>query len=454
MRIVQDSSPSVAGTTYSGVIVTTAIHQNSAQFDLIEPAPPGLGRSAAAARRYWRIALLVFPTLWVLGVLALTFTLGGQVQLTPLLAAAPAIACAGTGRRRCVVVGCCCALLALVPIPHEPVGLGQRTGSAVAIVIVACASYLLAQRRIRLQHTLEELWQIADVAQRVLLRPVPARIGPVATAVGYLAAASGARIGGDFYEVIETPYGLRAILGDARGNGLDAVDAAAAVLGAFREAGAVEPELTTVAVRLDAALARHATALRPAGPAGCDGEQDLRTEDFATAVLVQIPSLDRANNVDYVSYANFTDYSGTAKNADVADVVDPSGRTGRADLDVELVICGHPAPYLVRPGRARLLEPDDPAPPLGMRTLTPCPAPVSSTFVVFEPGESLVLYTDGITEARDRSDEFFPLAEVLAGMCVSEPAQITAVVRERLMAHTRGELHDDAAVLVLRRLAA
>lgn len=433
--------------------MTTAIHQNSAQFDLIEPAPPGRGRPAAASGDYRRIVLLVFPGLWVLGVLVLTFTLGDRVQVTPLLAAAPAIACAGTGRRRCVLMGCCCALFALVPIPGEPIGPGQRAVAGAAIVTVACGSFLLARRRIRLHRTLEELWQIADVAQRVLLRPVPERIGPVATAVGYLAAASGARIGGDFYEVIETPYGLRAILGDARGNGLAAVDAAAAVLGAFREAGAVEPELTAVAVRLDAALARHACALRPGGPAGCDGEPDLRAEDFATAVLVQIPSPARANQA---ASADRADYSSPAENSGVTGVVDPAnglGRAARADLGVELVICGHPAPYLVRPGRARLLEPDDPAPPLGMRTLTPCPAEVSSSFVVFEPGESLVLYTDGITEARDRFDEFFPLAEVLAGLCVSEPAQITGMVRERLMAHTRGELHDDAAVLVLRRLA-
>ena len=352
----------------------------------------------------------------MLGVLVLSFTAGARMQLTPLLAAAPAIACASTGRRQCVVLACGCALFALVPIPGEPVGLDQRLGTALAVLCVAGASFLIAQRRIRLNRVLEELRRIAEVAQQVVLRPVPERIGPVSTAVSFLAAASGARIGGDFYEVIETPYGLRAILGDVRGNGLAAVGGAAALLGAFREAGAVEPALVTVAVRLDAALTRHATATRSAGFAG---EPDLRAEDFATAVLVQIP-------VD-----------------------------GPDCHSVELVVCGHPAPYVFRTGCVRLLGLDEPAPPLGMRALASGPDALASWTVPFEPGESLVLYTDGVTDARDRSGAFFPLAEVLSDILADphghEPEGITETLRERLVAHTRGALHDDAAVLVLRR---
>jgi hypothetical protein len=374
------------------------------------PAP------APAPDRILRLTLLVLPGLWVLGVLVLSFTAGARMQLTPLLAAAPVIACASTGRRQCVVLACGCALFALVPVPGEPVGLGQRLGTALAVVCVAGASFLIAQRRIRLHRVLEELRRIAEVAQQVVLRPVPERIGPVSTAVSFLAAASGARIGGDFYEVIETPYGLRAILGDVRGNGLAAVGGAAALLGAFREAGAVEPALVTVAVRLDAALARHATAIRSAGFAG---EPDLRAEDFATAVLVQIP----ADGPDCYS--------------------------------AELVVCGHPAPYVFRPGCVRLIGLDEPAPPLGMRALASGPDALASCTVPFSPGESLVLYTDGVTDARDRSGAFFPLAEVLSDILADprghEPEGITETLRERLVAHTRGALHDDAAVLVLRR---
>lgn len=370
------------------------------------PAPAPAGRLSFGAA-----VLYALPGTWVLGVLVFALTVGDRAQLTPLLAAAPAIACAASGRRPCVVVGCAFALLAVVPVSGPAASWGQRICAAAAILVVALSSFLVTHRRIRLQRTLDQVRRIADVAQRVLLRPVPARIGPVAAAVGYLAAAPGARIGGDFYEVLETPFGLRAILGDMRGNGLDAVSGAAALLGAFREAGAVEPELTAVAGRLDAALTRHAVAVR--SEQDCAGP-DLRTEDFATAVLVQLPP-----------------GSGAA----------------------ELVVCGHPAPYLVESGGGiRLLTPVESAPPLGLRILVAAPQLVTSFTVNLDPGESLVCYTDGITESRDRSGAFFPLAEVLAAGGGEEPEAIAQKVRTHLFAHTRGTMHDDAAVLVLRRL--
>lgn len=471
--------------SYDGAIVTTALSKNRTRSGRLEAAPPappspsaatgwrsrlplraeqdrsgwatagsfappvvpaavgGAGRfrrgpavaGSPGYQKLWRIALLISPGIWVLIVLSLSLGYGDRVQLLPLLAAAPAIACAGTGRRQCVVLGCGCALFALVPIPQEPpTGLGERIGTALAVLAVACSSYLIAHRRLRMQRSLDELRRIADVAQRVLLRPVPERIGPVSAAVGYLAAAAGARIGGDFYEVLETPYGLRAILGDMRGNGLAAVGGAAALLGAFREAGAVEPDLAVVAARLDAALTRHSAAARPVRSAagtdtangdGPDGP-DLRAEDFATAVIVQVP---------------------------LGASPDPAAAS--AHPTAQVILCGHPAPYLLHPaGRVRLLSSDDPTPPLGMRMLTADPQAVTPLDVALEPGESLFCYTDGITESRNRSGVFFPLAEVLAGTCAAaQPSAIAEAVRVHLIAHTKGTVHDDAAVLVLRRLA-
>jgi serine phosphatase RsbU (regulator of sigma subunit) len=423
------------------------------------------------------------PGIWVLTVLVLDLTVGGRVQVTPLLAAAPAIACAGTGRRQCAAFGCGCALFALTPIPDEPSGIGQRVGTASAIVAVALAGYLIAQRRIGLQRSLDEVRRVADVAQRVLLRPVPARIGPVAAAVGYLAAAPGARIGGDFYEVIETPYGLRAILGDMRGSGLDAVGGAAALLGAFREAGAVEPDLGVVAARLDAALTRYAVTDRPPGADGsADGGPDLRTEDFATAVLVQV-SVEAPTLIGGPANVGVGVGAGADSGADSGAGTDSDSSTGPGsgpDLGLgtglglaetgpgsgsgsgtaELIVCGHPAPYLLQScGTVRLLTPEDPTPPLGMRLLAAGPQPLTSFTVALRPGESLVCYTDGITESRDRSGVFFPLADVLAAVLADtdsdkQPKGIATAVRTRLAAHSRGAMRDDAAVLILRRLDA
>src|SRR5882757_2181689 len=182
--------------------VTTTAHLDPTRPDQAEHALPARDRRAPVERvpsRVRRVALLVSPGLWVLGVVVLSFTLGARVRLAPL------------------------------------VEFGERGGTALAFVIVTVTSYLLARRRIRTQRAYDEVRRIADVTQRVLLRPVPERIGPVAAAVEYISAAGGARIGGDFYEIIETPYGVRAVLGDVRGNGLDAVSGAAALLGAFRE---------------------------------------------------------------------------------------------------------------------------------------------------------------------------------------------------------------------------
>lgn len=444
--------------------------------------------------------LLVSPGVWVMAVLGLGFALHMGVQLAPLLAAAPAIACAGTGRKVCVTLGCACALLALAPLPGQPIALGERIGTASAVLAVTFASYFVVRRRLRMQQAYDEVWRIAEVTQRVLLRPIPERIGPVATAVEYLSAATGARVGGDFYEVIDTPYGVRAILGDMRGNGLDAVSGAAALLGAFREAGAVEPTLEAVAARLDAALTRHTTGARRVelivgrrdefhGGDGVNGgngggrgqgrrgargevgagvgggtrvgdEGQLWAEDFATAVLVQVP-YERTRDVTVGAGATAVVNGGGA-----GAVMSVNGAAGAAVMEASevgearLVVCGHPSPYLIRGGQTVAVVSERPALPLGLGSLVDEPYAGSSSVVPFEPGDALVFYTDGVSDARDRSGEFFGLEELLCGgdgldgrLDGREPWSVAATVRSRLLEHMRHELNDDAALLVLGRLS-
>jgi serine phosphatase RsbU (regulator of sigma subunit) len=497
----------------------------------VRPAQePGEG----AQRSVGWILLLVAPGLWVMAVVGLGFVLHMGVQLIPLLAAAPAIACAGTGRRLCVALGSTCALIALTPIPGQPIAVGERISSASAVLTVTLASYLVAHRRIRMQQAYDEVRQIAEVTQRVLLRPIPERIGPVATAVEYLSAAIGARVGGDFYEVIDTPYGVRAILGDMRGHGLDAVSGAAALLGAFREAGAVEPTLEAVAARLDAALTRHTAGSRRAeimagrrdekrgtwGELGvrADEERQLWTEDFATAVLVQVPHGGSAGSSTGDGAGNGArdgaGHGGSAGDGaghgggvgdgagyggDVGegaghggsagegaghgggvgdgaghgggvgdgaghggDVGDGAGHGGGVGVqrwhgvganEAKLVVCGHPAPYLVRDGLTLPIASERPTLPLGLGWLVDEPYAASSKVVPFEPGDALVFYTDGVSDARDRSGEFFQLEGLLCdGLYGRAPRVVAATVRSRLLEHAQHELNDDAALLVLARL--
>ncbi|HEU5429908.1 MAG TPA: PP2C family protein-serine/threonine phosphatase [Actinocrinis sp.] len=433
--------------------MTTATHLDPRRPERTEEALRAHAHPARKApvsrvpRRAWRIVVYAAPALWVACIVALSLALQLGVQLTPLLAAAPAIACAGTGRRQCIALGCACALLALLPFQPGSEEFGERLVIAPTILIVTFATYLVAQRRLRTQRAYDEVRQIAEVTQRVLLRPVPARVGPIVTAVEYLSAASGAQIGGDFYEIIETPFGVRAILGDMRGNGLDAVSGASALLGAFREAGAVEPALEAVAARLDAALARRASEIRRAelarltqpqpqpelggqGSAIADAHRDAHAEtwaeDFATAVLVQIP------------------FGGT----DESRPDDPD-----AAAEATLVLCGHPSPFLVHGAETRPIESAACSLPLGLGSLVSEPYAATAITVPFGPDDALVLYTDGVSDARARGGTFFPLESTLRGVCDLPPDTIAGFLRGRLLEHMRGELNDDAALLVLRREA-
>ncbi|WP_030981027.1 SpoIIE family protein phosphatase, partial [Streptomyces sp. NRRL S-1824] len=85
------------------------------------------------------------------------------------------------------------------------------------------------------------------------------------------------RIGGDLYAVQETPFGLRAIVGDVVGKGMRAVPAVSAVLGAFREAAESAPDLGVLAQRLNHALERD-----------CHADEE-GAECCTTALLAEFP---------------------------------------------------------------------------------------------------------------------------------------------------------------------
>lgn len=98
----------------------------------------------------------------------------------------------------------------------------------------------------------------------------------------YTSAVAEARIGGDLYEVVASPHGVRVIVGDVRGKGLAAVETAAVVLGAFREAAHDQPDLVGLDERLERGVAR-----------------DLEREKLVTAILVEIGSDHEAVFLNY-----------------------------------------------------------------------------------------------------------------------------------------------------------
>lgn len=321
---------------------------------------------------------------------------GPGSTVSPVLASVPVLAAPGTRRVRVPLVAGALALAtaALLSVTNTglPPSVHLAAFAAIASTTLASAAHVVVVTA--REQELREVRSVAEAAQLALLRPVPPRLGPLRIAVRYQAAAPEASIGGDLYEALETPYGVRVLLADVEGKGLGAVDTAAEVLGAFREAARAEPELAKVAERLDAAVQRR----------GAD-------ERFATAVLLGVP---------------------------------PEGETA------ELVTCGHPPPLLLdRSGHVRALDPDGYAPPLGLLALTG--SGYRSEPFELRRGDLLLLYTDGLSESRNAEDRFYPVAERLA----SSPARSPDALLDHLLTDvdhwTGGRPTDDSALLAIRR---
>jgi serine phosphatase RsbU (regulator of sigma subunit) len=201
---------------------------------------------------------------------------------------------------------------------------------------------------------------------------------PTSTHVGRLYVESRHRPatrggGGDIHDVMATPFGVRLLVGDVMGTGAPANRTGLAVLNAWRDLAFTEPSLTGIAVRLHALIS---------------GSQ--HPERFVTALLANFPS---------------PDGPGTGGGALGGE---PSADAGSW---AELVCCGHPPPMLLRGGSAAFVTPYA-APPLGLLDLAEgwCRA----SMIPVGDGDQLLLYTDGVSEARDAAGRFFPLAQVMA----------------------------------------
>ncbi|MEU7282084.1 PP2C family protein-serine/threonine phosphatase [Streptomyces sp. NPDC045431] len=353
-------------------------------------------RPRRSPRGRWDAALLS-PLVLTALIVGLAFSTPREIAFSRLLPAAPALAAAMWPVLPTLLLGAFC-LLVMVTLSFFHTDLGTPyTGAAIVAVTLAAAyaSHLRLQR----EQTLFHVRLVADAAQKVLLRPLPGRIDGVEIESLYLAAQEQARIGGDFYEAADTPYGVRLLIGDVRGKGLSAVGAAAAVTSSFREAAYDEPDLTGIARRLETSIIRHIAAFP--GP-------DL-PERFATVLLAEIP---------------------------------------RVGDRITLLNCGHPPPLLVHHGRTHVLEPSTPSPPLNLAAL------IGDTYCVdtaaFAPGDHLLLYTDGVTETRDHAGAFFPLPEWMAEQEPASPRELLDRLHRDLLRYSRGRLDDDIAALALR----
>ncbi|MEU8517454.1 PP2C family protein-serine/threonine phosphatase [Kitasatospora sp. NPDC048722] len=265
----------------------------------------------------------------------------------------------------------------------------------IATLLSGVMGTALSWQRIRQNRNLLHARTVAETLQRTVLRPVPERAGGLRVAGLYRPAQAEVLVGGDLYEVCDTRFGVRVLLGDVRGKGLGAVRTVADVLGAFRATAHDTPDLVEIADQLDRAV------LRDAADRGDD-------ELFATAVLLQY-------------------------------------RPG-SDC-VEIVNRGHTTPLMLA-GRTitPIACPDEL--PLGLGHLAPADDHGKPTAVALPQGSTVLLYTDGVSEARDATGTFYPLAPRLAALGTTSPDRVVTFLAQDVHEYA-GLLADDLALLAL-----
>jgi hypothetical protein len=328
---------------------------------------------------------------WLALMIVMTLLLPRGVTPDTLLVLAPIVACAVCSVR--VTGAFALASVALTGWSgwlHGSWDTGQQWVGLATVVAVGAAAVVVAEVRIRREIKFARVARIAEVAQRAVLPVVP-RVDGLDVATRYLSASEDSFVGGDLYDCSLTEGYTRFIVGDVRGKGIAAVEQAARVIRAFRQAAATKETLSEVVDDMDEYLRSF-----------------FDDEEFVTAVIV--------------------------------DVSTPG----------QLVIanCGHPPALLLRAdGTAQLVE-VTPGLPLGLGDgVVPTP-------FAWEVGDRLLLYTDGLAEARNKAGEFFPVLEHADVLRAGSPEDAL----DALLAQVRqfvpgGHLGDDLAALLLEKVS-
>ena len=130
-----------------------------------------------------------------------------------------------------------------------------------------------------------------------------------------------------------------------------------------------------------------------------------------------------------------------------------TGVFGELDLDtgrLRYFVPGHPAPLLLRRGKVVKSLDEGRRPLLGLDL-----ASATLGEERLEPGDVIVVYTDGISEARDAERRFFTVERLVDTIERSSAEglplpEITRTVLQSIMRHQGGVLQDDATLLMLQ----
>ncbi|HYI17982.1 MAG TPA: fused response regulator/phosphatase [Solirubrobacteraceae bacterium] len=290
----------------------------------------------------------------------------------------------------------------------EAVGAGAQDylikGSTSGVLLARSLRYAVERRRA--EHTQQQL-SIAQLEARENARlergllPEPLVTDPNLTlASHYKPGRRRALLGGDFFDVVQTPGGtVHAIVGDVSGHGPDEAALGVSLRIAWRTLvlAGIEPEALLHHLQNVLTVERHARQV------------------FTTVCMVSVdPARERAT----------------------------------------LRLAGHPPPLLLTADGAEALEPGPPGPPLGVVEHAVWPA----YDIALPVGWSLVLFTDGLTDGLVGDGPRRLGEEGLAGVVAAarrtageEAHELVRLVVDRAEDLNGGPLRDDAALLLMAR---
>lgn len=235
--------------------------------------------------------------------------------------------------------------------------------------------------------------EVAEVLQASLLpRDLPSIPG-IELAGTCVPATESADVGGDFYDVYRSPGGWGAAIGDVRGKGEQAAAVAAMARHTIRALAHWEADPVVVLNRANEVMCAQPD-----------------TDRFVTACAVHLRQRGRA-------------------------------------VAVSMGSAGHPNAVLVRrDGRTQLLEGG--GFPLGLFG----DAEIGGENVRLEPGDTLVLYSDGVTDARSLEGGYFGdrLSAELGVLAGKPVARIVSALQELILEFSDGSLRDDMTMLAIR----
>ncbi len=240
-----------------------------------------------------------------------------------------------------------------------------------------------------------ERTRVAQTLQRSLLPPDLPELPGASLAAAYRPAGEGAEVGGDFYDCFATSGGEWAlVIGDVCGKGAEAAAITALARYTTRASTLHSHDPVEVLSELNHAILRHGTDFR-----------------FCTVLYAALR---------------------------------PDGAGG---WRARLATGGHPLPLVLR----RDGTIDQPGRPGMLLGIVPDPE-LSRADVALAPGDTLVLYTDGVIEASPLDDALGPeaLSRLIAGQAGRSAAQLAAAIEKAVLDVQGGTLRDDIAVVVLQ----